>query len=74
MVHTLLDFLGFVALALLEPKHLLRNLNDRERDEAISGHEISRWKAWLIFLEELEKLAIPRRLKPSNVRGFYFIF
>ena len=69
MVHSLFDPLGFVAPVLLEPKLLLRHLNDREWDETVSEEEITRWKAWLMSLEKLEGLAIPRCLKPPDVKG-----
>ena len=54
---------------LLEPKLLLRHLNDREWDEIVSKEEIASWKTWLMSLEKLKGLAIPRCLKPPDIKG-----
>ena len=58
MVHFLFDLLGFVAPMLLEPKLLLRKLNDLEWDKTITD-EKGKCKVWLASLEQLEEIAIP---------------
>ena len=69
MVHSLFDPLGFVALVLLEPKLLLKKLNDRKWDETITDEEKGKWKEWLASLEQLEEIAIPRYLKSQSSKG-----
>ena len=44
MVHSLFDPLGFVATVLLEPKLLLRKLNDREWNERTTDQEKEKGK------------------------------
>ena len=66
MIHSLFDPLGFLAPITIEPKLLLRRLNDCDWDAPVNAEEAECWGKWISSLSELENVTVPSCLSSSN--------
>ena len=67
MIHSLFESLGFLAPITIEPKLLLRRLNDCDWDAPVNAEEAKCWGKWISSLSELENVTVPRCLTLPTV-------